>query len=432
MVLSKTLFLFTVIFLAGYYTPFQCFSQIWIAALPAGIILILSGLRHAGVIVLCSVSFLAGASIDAGSSVIMADTATASGGVWRCRVETTTTAGAILSGDTWNTVWAGGRQLAGSVSRGDSVIIIGSVNGGFMDTYTFHPILSTLLQDRIRKAATTNLSGRIASRETSSLVSALLVGERGNLPEAVRGVFRDTGTSHLLALSGLHVGILSGIMLVIFRKLFGKSWLSIIAVILTIFIYIFVSGARASTARAGLMLLLVIVVWHSSGRRPELLFVWSVAVITLTAVSSGDILNDTGAQMSFGAVLSLIILGRDFQCRGSRILSIAYAGVVVTTALAPLVSLRYGGLSPVAPVATVISLPFMLTTMMTGFMTLFGLFASAASVLSEWSVFVWLAVLEILESGMIVFRKWMYWLWPVCLIALWLFSRRRGFRRRFR
>ena len=431
MVLSKTLFLFTVIFLAGYYTPFQCFSQIWMAAIPAGMILILAGLRHAGIIVLCSVSFLAGTYFHHQNSDPVPDSSTASG-VWRCRVETTTTAGAILSGDTLNTVWAGGRQLARSLSRGDSVIILGSVNEGFMDSYTFHPIPSNLLQDRIRKAVSNSLSGRIASRETSSLVSALLVGERGNLPQVVRGLFRDTGTSHLLALSGLHVGILSGIMLVIFRKLFGKGWLSILAVIFTTFIYVFVSGARASTARAGLMLLLVIVVWHSSGRRPELLFVWSVAVIVLTAASTGAVLNDTGAQMSFGAVLSLIILGREFRCRAGWILSIAYAGVVVTAALAPLVSFRYGGISPVAPVATVISFPFMLTTMITGFITLLGPFSSAASLLCEWGVFIWLTVLKNLGSGMIIFEKWMYWLWPICLITLWLFSRRRDFLRRFR
>lgn len=431
MVLSKTLFLFTVMFLAGYYTPLQCYSQIWAAAIAAGIILIAAGLRIAGIIVLCSAMFLAGAYLDNFSSETSHDTAIASG-VWRCKVETTTTAGAILSTASGNSVWASDRQLAQSVNRGDSVIIIGSINDGFMESFTFHPIPSSLLQDRLRAAVSTSLSGRIASRETCSLVSALLVGERGQVPGAVRRIFRDTGTSHLLALSGLHVGILSGVMLIIFRRLFGKGWLSILAVFLTTFIYVFVSGARASTVRAGLMLLLVLVLLHSSGRRPDLLFVWSVAVLILTAVSMGDVLNDTGAQLSFGAVLSLIIMGREFRCRAGWILSVAYAGLVVTTALAPLVSLRYGGLSPVAPVATVISVPFMLATMITGFLTLLWPFASAASVLSEWVVFIWLAVLEILESGMIIFQKWMFWLWPICLIVLWLFSRRRGFFRRFR
>ncbi|NOQ23424.1 MAG: hypothetical protein GQ565_12365 [Candidatus Aegiribacteria sp.] len=429
MVLSKTLFLFTVLFLAGYYTPLQCCTQIWIAAVPAAAVLIAAGSRKAGIIVLCSVSFLAGAYLD--RSEITPDMAYA-GGVWRCRVETTTTAGAILATASGNNVWVSDRQLAQSVSRGDSVIIIGSVNEGFMESFAFRTIRSSLLQNRLRKAVSVTLSRRIASRETCSLVSALLVGERGQMPRSVRRVFRDTGTSHLLALSGLHVGILSGVMLIIFRKLFGKGWLSILAVILTTFIYVFVSGARASTVRAGLMLLLVLAVWHSSGRRPEFLFVWSVAVMILTAASKGDVLNDTGAQMSFGAVLSLIIFGREFRCRARWIISIAYAGLVVSTALAPLVSFRYGGLSPVAPLATVISIPFMLATMTTGFLTLLWPFASAASVLSEWVVFIWLAVLEILESDRIIFQYWMFWLWPLCLLALWLFSGRRGFLRRFR
>ncbi|MCK4807901.1 MAG: ComEC/Rec2 family competence protein, partial [Candidatus Aegiribacteria sp.] len=314
MVFSKTLFLFTALFLAGYYTPLQCYSQIWIAVIPGGLVLIATGLRKAGIIVLCSVSFLAGAYFDNFTGKARPDT-TAEAGVLRCKVETTTTAGAILSTASGNKVWVSDRQLAQSVSRGDSVIIIGSMNNGFMESFTFHPVSSSLLQDRLRKAVSITLSEKIASREGSSLASALLVGERGRVPQSVRRIFRDTGTSHLLALSGLHVGILSGVMLMLFRKLFGKGWFSVFAVILTTFIYVFVSGARASTVRAGLMLLLILAVLHLSGRRPDLLFVWSVAVIILTAVSMGDVLNDTGAQMSFGAVLSLIILGREFRCK---------------------------------------------------------------------------------------------------------------------
>ncbi len=431
MVLSKTLFLFTVSFLAGYYTPLQYYSQIWIAAIPAGIILVTVGLRKAGIIVLFTVSFLAGAYIDTHRIDTYHDRAPA-GGVWHCKVETTTTAGAVLATAAGNAFWASDRQLAQSVSRGDSVVVIGSVNNGFMESFTFYPIYSSLIQDRLRKAVSICLSNRIPSREASSLVSALLVGERGQVPQSVRTIFRDTGTSHLLALSGLHVGILSGVMLVLFRKLFGKGWLSIIAVILTAFIYVFISGARPSTLRAGIMILLILIVLHSSGRRPDLLFVWSVAVIVLTAISKGDVLNDTGAQLSFGAVLSLIIMGREFRFRAGWILSIAYAGLVVTIALAPLVSFRYGGLSPFAPFATVISVPFMLATMSTGFLTLLLPFASAASVLSEWVVFIWLALLKLFGSYRIIFQYWMFWLWPLCLVTLWLCSRRRGFLRRFR
>ncbi len=431
MVFSKTLFLFTALFLAGYYTPLRCSSQIWLAGIPAGVVLITLGHRKSGIIILCTLSILLGSYLDDPCRQPRSDQ-TSEAGVWHCSVKTTTTEGAILVAPMGYTVWSSDRKLAQSVSRGDSVVIIGSVSGAFMESSAFRSIPSTSLQDRIRRTTAEKFAGSITSRETSSLVSALLVGERGYLPPSVRRVFSDTGTSHLLALSGMHVGILSTLMLIIFRKLFGKGWLSITAVILIAFIYVFVSGARASTVRAGVMLLLVLILFHLSGRTPDLLFVWSVAVIFLTAVSSGDVLENIGAKMSFGAVLSLIILGKNFTGKPGWIMSIAYAGVVVTVALAPLVSFTYGGLSPVAPIATVISVPFMLGTMLTGFLTLLFPFISVASILSEWIVFIWLAILEILKSGRIVFLEWMFWLWPVCLVTLWLFSRRKGYLRRFR
>jgi ComEC/Rec2-related protein len=431
MVFSKTLFLFTALFLAGYYTPLHCSSQIWLAAIPAGIALAAFGLRKYGIIVLCIVSVFAGSYLDDPHRQLRSPLHSISG-VWGCSVETTTTTGALLNTPMGYTVWSSNRILAESVSRGDSVLIIGSVNGAFLESSAFRSIPSTSLQDRLRRAASVSLSTSRASRKTSSLVSALLVGERGYLPPSVRQVFSDTGTSHLLALSGLHVGILSTMMLFISRKLFGKGWLSILTVILIAFIYVFVSGARASTVRAGVMLVLVLTLMHLSGRTPDLLFVWSVAVLFLTGVSSVDVLNNVGAQMSFGAVLSLIVLGRNFKGKPGWILSIGYAGVVVTVALAPLVSFTYGSMSSAAPIATVISVPFMLGTMLTGVLTLLFPFLSTVTILTEWIVFTWLGILEIFKFGRIVFLEWMLWVWPVCLITLWLFSRRGSFRHRFR
>ena len=379
--------------------------------------------------VFCAVFLFAGSYIDStGSNSAQIEGA----GVWRCGVETTSTKGALLSPPGSGVVWASGRRLAESVSRGDSVLIIGSISGAFMNGSAFRAIPSNSIPDRVRRKATSVLSERISSRTASSLTAALLVGERGYLSPSVRQVFADTGTSHLLALSGLHVGILSTFALIFFRKLFGRGWLSLLFVVLALFIYVSVSGARASTLRAGLMLLFVLVLFHLSGRTPDLLFVWSVAVIVLTVLSSGHVLENMGAQMSFGAVLSLIILGRKFTGKTAWLFSAGYAGIVVTVSLSPLVSFTYGGVNPVAPVATVLSVPFMLGTMLTGFLALAFPFLLSLSILNEWFVFIWLAILEILKSGRMVFSTRMFWLWSVCIIILWLFSRRSGFLRRFR
>ncbi len=50
------------------------------------------------------------------------------------------------------------------------------------------------------------------SKDTSSLVKALLTGEKSSLSYEIRSAFRDSGASHILALSGLHLGIIYGIL----------------------------------------------------------------------------------------------------------------------------------------------------------------------------------------------------------------------------
>lgn len=51
-----------------------------------------------------------------------------------------------------------------------------------------------------------------SSKDTSSLVKALLTGEKSSLSYEIRSAFRDSGASHILALSGLHLGIIYGIL----------------------------------------------------------------------------------------------------------------------------------------------------------------------------------------------------------------------------
>jgi hypothetical protein len=137
--------------------------------------------------------------------------------------------------------------------------------------------------------------------------------------------------------------------------------------------------------------------------------------------------------MSFTAVLSLILFGRSFRGNMGKILAVLYAGVVVTLCLAPLVSCTFGAVSPVAPIATVISLPFMLTLMALGAISLsWGFIAEGASILAEWTVFIWLKLLYVLEFRRFEFKEWMLVIWFAGIIMLWLFSRRRGFFRRFR
>ena len=431
MVFSRVLFLFAALFLTGYYTPFRPWSPTLLLFItPAGLALAAAGRGLPGRVLVCSAFFLTGAMLSnprepAGERESPGDT-------YRLYVETTTLKGAILRSEDGGSWWASGRDLAGSVARGDSVAVLADTRGDFMDVSLFTALPSEKLHHRLRRYLSGRIYDAVPSRKASSLAAALITGERGGVPETVRSVFRNTGTSHLLALSGLHVGIVAAVLLSLIRGIAGKRLITVMTVLVLVMLYVFISGGRASTLRAGCMILLIMMFGHFSGRTPDILSIWSLTVLFFAALYGRGMLNDAGAQMSFAAVLSLILMGRRFSGKAGAALSLFHAGLVVTVVLAPLVAGIYGGFRIAAPLATVVSMPFMLALMAFGVLVLLPALSTLFSILAEWTVFFWLAVLGTLTVPLTVFRSWMWYPWTAAVLLLLLLGRRSRFRTRFR
>ena len=88
----------------------------------------------------------------------------------------------------------------------------------------------------------------------SAVAKALLLGQRGQLPDDLKQDFRDTGTSHLLAISGLHVGVLMAIALAVAVRAMGRRWaIYLLLPLLLIWLYALVSGLPPSVLRAAIM-----------------------------------------------------------------------------------------------------------------------------------------------------------------------------------
>ncbi len=85
----------------------------------------------------------------------------------------------------------------------------------------------------------------------SPIARSMLLGDRSGVPEDVQESFDAAGTSHLLAASGLHLGILSGLIYLILGRKRGR-W----AIIITAVVYIIMTGFRVSMVRAALMVTL--------------------------------------------------------------------------------------------------------------------------------------------------------------------------------
>ncbi|MCD6405667.1 MAG: ComEC/Rec2 family competence protein, partial [Planctomycetes bacterium] len=145
------------------------------------------------------------------------------------------------------------------------------------------------------------------------IIPAVLLGERTGLDAALRQSFIRSGTMHLLAISGLHLGIVVGLVWWVLRSVGvsakGASFVSIVAAVC----YAFLAGARPPVVRAALMAIFFFLALMTS-RRALVLSVVSTAALVMLLWKPLELFKP-GFQMSFAAVLGLSYLGGPLAAR---------------------------------------------------------------------------------------------------------------------
>jgi competence protein ComEC len=200
------------------------------------------------------------------------------------------------------------------------------------------------LYERVR-AALPGTSGAVAG--------ALMTGERGDIPPATMEALRESGLAHLLAISGLHVGLVSGALFFGLRALLAlfpglalrcpiKKWAAFVALI-GAGIYTLMTGATVPTQRAFLMVGIVLLAVMVDRAAISMRLV-ALAAVAVLAVAPESLLGPS-FQMSFAAVVALIAAyeaARPWlaRMRGEgglvRRMGLYVAGVMLTTVIAGL------------------------------------------------------------------------------------------------
>lgn len=143
-----------------------------------------------------------------------------------------------------------------------------------------------------------------------AIITALLTGRRSGLPRSTVDAFRSSGASHILALSGLHLGI---IYLFLCRLL---GWLGnapparllrSVAVIAACAFYALLTGAGPSITRAFLFIVINEISRALSGRRHSPLATFSIALTVQLAVHP-SLVASAGFQLSYLAMLGITVL----------------------------------------------------------------------------------------------------------------------------
>ena len=145
--------------------------------------------------------------------------------------------------------------------------------------------------------------------EEQAILRALAIGDRSGLSRELRAAWRDSGAMHLLALSGLHVGLLYALLHRLLSLLGGSRparLLRSVVVLGLLWTYALITGLSASIARAVLMITFYEISAFVTGGRDGLSALAGSAFLLMLFDPESP--RDIGFQLSYTAVLSILLL----------------------------------------------------------------------------------------------------------------------------
>jgi len=277
----------------------------------------------------------------------------------------------------------------------------------------FEPLeLVYSLRNRLARNLTT-----ILPEPQASLAQGIVLGMRGTIPSPIKDNFSHTGTAHLLAISGLHLSIMAGILLSIGIWLFGKRrYIYVWLALGIIWLYALLTGMHPPVIRGTIMASLFLTA-ELLGRQRSAITALALAAAVMVGISP-QILWDASFQLSFLAMVGLIFVTPPLMTLGrravnatlnedgaaARIASIATdsfsvsLGAIIATW--PVIAYYFGIVSLVGPLATFLTLPALPAIIVTGALAGgLGFIALPAAQAIGWITWLFTSYLMVVVNG---------------------------------
>jgi len=276
----------------------------------------------------------------------------------------------------YNSVLAA-RGFVGSVSAAaNNIAILARGKGPFVMTRIVLPVRGYIL----------GVIGRVLPGDEGALLTGLLLGGSQGLTRDVQDAFNDAGIVHILAVSGMNVSIVVGIMWVLLSLLGVRGWWRFWIGVAGVSFYVLLVGGSAAPVRAGLMACAVLLSVPTQ-RRVTPVATLSVAGILLLLVDPA-MLFDTGAQLSFAATMGIALVVGPVEQAVRRfvharwlsrwVLAPMVVSFAATLATAPLLLHHFSRVQPLAFVTSTVVVPLVGLAMPLGVVVLL------ANLVSHW------------------------------------------------
>jgi len=258
---------------------------------------------------------------------------------------------------------------------------------------------------------------KVLSEPQAALAQGIILGLRGNIPQEVRDSFTRSGTAHILAISGLHLAIVAGILLSTSLWLFGRRryiyvWLALGGV----WFYAIITGLNPPVLRGAIMASLFLLA-QPVGRQRSTVIPLALAAAVMVGLSP-PILWDASFQLSFLAMAGLILIFPPLQSLSRRFVKAklgedgALASLanftgdslsVTLGALAfvwPVIAYYFGIISLASPLATLLVLPALPAVIATGALAAFsGLLILPLAQVIGWLSWLFLSYILVVAGG---------------------------------
>jgi competence protein ComEC len=223
--------------------------------------------------------------------------------------------------------------------------------------------------EHIRNVAFNSLPNKvdtIFTPATAAFVKALILGDRDDLTKEQKSKFSIAGVSHILSLSGLHIGIISAILLVLLQMLRVNRWSKFVIFTILVVAFIFLTGMLPSAMRAGAMAILFML-GNNMQRKVNFLNVIGMVLLASMCIKP-SLLYSISFQMSMLAITGIYIFYQVFRSSFIRLtrtnnrISIYLINSISLTLSAsiiinPLVAYYFGTFSIVSPLSNAIVVP---------------------------------------------------------------------------
>lgn len=245
-------------------------------------------------------------------------------------------------------------------------------------------LLQNEIIDYIHKAVNSNFS-----QKTRGAVIALATGDKSHIDYTVKREFSLSGTSHVLAISGLHIGLVAFVIFLL-TGFIHNGILRIIVFSIILGVFVILTGMQPSAIRASLMAILILIVNQSQRE------VYPINIISIAAsfvlIFNPSMIFSVSFQLSVLAVLGIILFSYTFYEKLSKLIRLSGSAkkyiigsfsvtLASTVTVGPLVAYYFDVFSIISPFTNLLVIPLISLSLVYSYISI--IFYSVLPWLSE-------------------------------------------------